>query len=297
MVIVKLMGGLGNQMFQYAFGKAMSSKLKTNLYLDRSFLDSQNVTKHGFTPRNFELSIFNLSANIANKKIVELFYKRSVINALKRKLSLPYRKNYAEKIFAFDLNASIQKLPVYFSGFWQTEQYFESIAETIRKDFQFNVAMDSQTEVIAREIVNCNSVSIHFRRGDYLTSIVTREIHGICSLDYYLSAKQVIDEKVNPDKYFIFSDDIEWVKQNFQAPLDKSVFVNHNTGINSWQDMYLMSLCKHNIVANSSFSWWGAWLNANQNKQVVAPEPWFISKEPFFDMKDIVPKSWIRIPL
>jgi hypothetical protein len=294
MIVVKLMGGLGNQMFQYAFGRSVAIRMQEELFLDASFFEKQ-VAEDGFTPRNFELSVFQFKAKIASDQNLALFNNKSKKNTLRKKVGLPYYKTYQENGVLFDNKVLNQKVPVCFSGYWQSEKYFNSIAETIRKELEFKIPLDEQTSLIAAEIRNCNAVSIHFRRGDYVTSKITNNYHGICSLDYYLQAKEKLEKANTHNTYFIFSDDIEWVKANFLGHRENAVYVKNSFAAASWKDLYLMSLCKHNIIANSSFSWWGAWLNENPDKIVIAPKRWFANNSINDQTADLIPQSWQRI--
>jgi hypothetical protein len=181
---------------------------------------------------------------------------------------------------------------VYFSGYWQTELYFEEIESVIKKTFEFNKKLISIKNIeTIKEINKVQSVSLHVRRGDYVSDPGAKLVHGgICTIYYYKRAIQTIQSIVKGNIFFyIFTDDIEWVKNNLIS--NKMIIVDWNRGDESWQDMMLMSRCKHNIIANSSFSWWGAWLNTNKEKIVIAPEKWFNTMPAF----DIIPENWIRI--
>src|SRR3989344_4984067 len=159
----------------------------------------------------------------------------------------------------------------------------------IRKDFTFGATIVERNKKLASEISGTNSVSVHIRRGDYVTNANTNQFHGLCSLDYYNKAVSFISSKQNEMELFVFSDDIEWCKENlkYDFPIH---FVETN---DAHSDMYLMSLCKHNIIANSSFSWWGAWLNDNFQKIVVAPSQWIADAS--VNTQDLIPKGWIKI--
>ena len=180
----------------------------------------------------------------------------------------------------------------YIIGYWQSEKYFKSINETILNDFQLNIQPDNYHINLANQINNCNSVSVHVRRGDYLEDEKINSVHGILNNLYYYSSIELITTLVGEPHLFFFSDDIDWVKNNFylQFPhtfIDKD-FLNKDS-----KDMWLMTQCKHNIIANSSFSWWGAWLNKNQDKIVIAPKNWF--QNPKMNSDNIVPENWVRL--
>jgi hypothetical protein len=204
-------------------------------------------------------------------------------------LGLPW-KHVTEKLF-FRFNPELFKLhgSFYLDGYWQNELYFKDIEKTIRSDFQFVRPIDERNKNIAELIKNSNSVSIHIRRGDYINNQL---YSGICTEDYYQKAIRFINAKLKNKTFFVFSDDIQWCKSHFNS--DNFHFVQGNEGTNSYKDMQLMSYCKHNIIANSSFSWWGAWLNNNLGKIVIAPERWL---NVGYSTKDLIPEEWIKIPI
>lgn len=178
----------------------------------------------------------------------------------------------------------------FYIGFWQTEKYFSSIREEILTTFTFDKKMISlQTNNILHLIKNTNSVSIHIRRGDYLQKGVKEIFGNICTPTYYDKAISEIKNRIDNPNFFVFSNDIEWVKENISIPSPN--YIDWNKGTDSWQDMFLMSQCKYNIIANSTFSWWGAWLNQNDNKIVIAPKRFLNDIE----TPDIFPKEWITI--
>ena len=179
------------------------------------------------------------------------------------------------------------------SGYWQSPKYFNSIETLIRKEFTFQKPLDSKNLEILNLIKNTISVSIHIRRTDFQI-INSNDIHGFCSLEYYDEAINYIHTNVLMSKFFIFSDDINWAKENLKVPMN-SYFVSGNTGEKSYIDMQLMSNCNHNIIANSSFSWWGAWLNSNPKKIVIAPKKWFSDEKMNAQTDDLIPAEWIRM--
>lgn len=292
MLIVKLQGGPGNQMFQYAFGLSLSKKLHAQLYLDLSFYD-QN---HGLTPRNFALDIFGCQTKVADSKTLDSFLHPGLLRRMLNKAGLNEHTIYREKTMKFDKGVFDTTPPAYFEGFWQTEQYFRSIETEVRSAFAFKMPLNQQSKTIAGELAQQhNAVSVHVRRGDYVTSTTTNELHGVCSVKYYLTAIASIKQKVTNPRFYFFSDDPEWVEQQLLPETDNAAVIRHNRGADSWQDMALMSKCSHHIIANSSFSWWGAWLNPRKGKIVIAPRDWFAKETPYFDARDIVPPGWLRI--
>ncbi len=289
MIIVKLMGGLGNQMFQYALGRRLSLLHNTILKVDTSFLNDKS---HNHTLRKYELDVFSMSVSIATKTDLNKFSVAS--NGRLRRL-LPFLAAY--RIInepCFEFNEDILKSPKHslLIGYWQTEKYFLPIQDTIREDFKFRKPLEGKNADIASGIIKQNAVSMHIRRGDYVHHEETSKVHGACPTEYYTAALRYIQGKVKDVHLYIFSDDMAWVKDNmfFDAP---ATYVEHNSGKISYADMQLMSLCRHNIIANSSFSWWGAWLNPNPGKLVVAPAKWF--NDGSANTKDLIPEGWQKI--
>lgn len=287
-VVVRLIGGLGNQLFQYAAGKSLSHKLRVPLKIDKSDFKRYKL-------RRYSLLHFNLTSDEASKRELNLFPRRASASRKRKLFSKFFNRGYPtfrQKNLNFDPSLFENKAPIYLDGYWQSEKYFKSIENIIRSEFTFKTKIDPLSKEILEKILNCNSVSIHIRRGDYVNNSVTKAKHGILSMDYYYRSIEIIHEKTSNPYFFIFSDDINWVKSNLI--IDGNVtYVSHNDSLSNYQDLRLMSNCKNNIIANSSFSWWGAWLNANRKKIVLAPAKWF--NEDYFNENDIVPNSWISI--
>jgi hypothetical protein len=292
-ILIKLQGGLGNQMFQYAFGLAISNKLNTPLYLDLSFF-KQN---HGLTPRKYELDLFNNSINIAGDKLVSRFLHPGFVQKVFKKMGINNSTIYRENSLRFSDAVFEVKPPAYFEGFFQSEQYFSVVGQLIRKNFTFKSSLNKKSQIIADELTHqANTVSIHIRRGDYVSSTAANHLHGVCSVNYYQNAIALIKDKIKDPVFYFFSDDPEWVAQHLLPVVANATLVQHNHDADSWQDLALMSKCKHHIIANSSFSWWGAWLNPSKEKIVIAPATWFSTKTDYLDPQDLIPKSWIQIP-
>jgi len=295
MIISWISGGLGNQMFQYALGKVLSHKNAEELFLDLSGYNPFLNTKD--SPRNFELDIFKLKYSEASRSaIVRLSDSNPVINSInnlfKAKIN-PYPKGYVQES-SHGFKSRILELQgnIYLRGFWQSEKYFNQYSELIRHDFAFPTPPTGKNKALLLGIDNSNSVSIHVRRGDYVSNQTTNQFHGVCSLAYYRKAIKSIKDKVTNPIFYVFSDDPEWCKDNLTIA-EKTTYISHNSGEKSWEDMRLMSHCKYNIIANSSFSWWGAWLNDNPTKIVIAPQKWF--NDPSIDTQDVIPDSWLKM--
>ncbi|RTL12957.1 MAG: alpha-1,2-fucosyltransferase [Neisseriaceae bacterium] len=285
MQIIWCSGGLGNQMFQYAFYRRLQLDGKSVT------LDISGFNDYGLH-NGFELDkIFPVKINLADEVLINnIKQKISHLSLLKKiwwKVFTNFRPVIVQKNFGYSSRLSNLQGLKYLEGYWQSEKYFGTHSDTIRNDFKFPL-LDIKNKDYADKISQGEAVSIHIRMGDY----VNHPLHGgICTLEYYKKALSLIEEKVESPLFFIFSNDIEWCQNNLK--LDKAIYVTGNEGKNSFRDMHLMSMCKHNIIANSSFSWWGAWLNNNPDKVVVAPSKWFNDKT--INTKDLLPDSWIQI--
>lgn len=198
---------------------------------------------------------------------------------------------HLEKQFNFDENFLHIK-SWYFEWFFQSEKYFKDFEKEIRQDFEFLIQPSKENKKMIEKITHCESVSLHIRRWDYISNPTANAFHGTCNLGYYQKAVDLIKSKVENPVFFLFSDDMDWVKENLKIE-DTSYYIDWNTDNKSYEDMRLMSLCNHNIIANSSFSWWWAWLNQNPDKIVIAPSRWFTSNK--MNYSDIVPDSWVKI--
>jgi hypothetical protein len=259
MIISKIQGGLGNQMFQYAYGKHLSNKYNTNFKLDIRFYDYQGTPKrefilNKFTNINVDTDMnFSLSGQIY--KIDDDFNYREIPN--------PLSDNY------------------YLDGYWQSEKYFKESESIIREEFK--PSEEIINKLLKTPFIDSNTISLHVRRTDYVTS---NGYHPVQSIEYY---KNAVDQIGEYDYIFIFSDDIKWCKENLH--FKNVIFIEGFTDI---EDLYLMSLCKNNIIANSTFSWWGAWLNNNPNKKVISPIKWFGDKTNL-NNSDIIPNNWVKI--
>lgn len=292
MIISQIIGGLGNQMFQYAAGRALSLKKETKLALDISAFDASQMHQ------GFELNeVFIVSARIASReelKSVLGWQSPARIRQLvsRKPFSILRSKDLvAEPYFQYWPEINNVSNNCYLSGYWQSEKYFVKAGEQIRADFVFKSPLSGENAELSKKIKQVNSVSLHVRRGDYMNNQKTNATHGVCSLEYYKKAIQYVAERVAQPYFFIFSDDIEWVKENLIIDFP-FVYVQHNRSKESYKDMQLMSMCCHHIIANSSFSWWGAWLNPGKGKIVVAPAKWFANQT---SVRDLFPQGWVTL--
>lgn len=275
MKIVKLMGGLGNQMFQYAFGQV----IKADAYDVSWFEDVKNYPT--VTPRAYELDFFKCSPHLTTLKAK----KRNILSKLLCQISSD--KIIKEKP-ANVYNPKLLKIKKgVFKGYFQCAQYCEAVRLQLLADFVPQNQPNEANQEILNKIKSTNSVSLHVRRGDY---IQFQHVHGLCDLAYYQKAIDLIDSHVSNPHFFLFSDDIAWVEENLKIKFPYTI-VDINQGKDSPWDIWLMKNCQHNIIANSSFSWWGAWLNENPNKIVIAPATWFSDGSP----TDIIPHDWYKI--
>lgn len=282
MKIVRFLGGLGNQMFQYAFYKSLEYQ-NIKVYADLSHFG--NYDKHN----GYELSrIFGIRLKHAPNLFLELLkpqQEKWIYRKARRVLGL--RKSYQEEKIEFSYDPNVySKGNNYLWGYWQNESYFNNIRVNLLHDFNFPKPEDKRNESVLKDIMDSVSVSLHVRRGDYLKD---QNLGEICTSEYYNLAITYIKNKVTAPKFYIFSDDITWCK-NHLSDEENMIFVDWNTGMDSYNDMYLMSNCKHNIIANSSFSWWGAWLNSNPTKIVISPSQWIKNSELTLSLND-----WIKL--
>lgn len=294
MIMVKLMGGLGNQMFQYATAKRLAEKNSTTLRLDIS--SYQNMHKDD-TPRQFDLDKYKISGLKASSAELALMlpqdFQASTIYLIKRRLGIDKRlRPLGENGKGFNANLLNARNNTYLIGWWQNEKYFVDIRETIIKEFKPK-AISAYSNKLIDAIKASESISIHVRRGDYVSNKFANKEHGLTPIDYYQRSIDYINQKVKNPKYFVFSDDLEWCKKSLKLS-NSTVYADGNGSSRAHEDIFLMQNCKHNIIANSSFSWWGAWLNDNPDKIIIAPKAWFQNKASNKET-EIVPSSWVRL--
>lgn len=278
MIIIQVEGGLGNQMFQYALYVFFANR---NINTKADISKFKDYKLHN----GYELErIFNIKTVYAGKK------ERAVVKALSKFLRLLRSHPYKEKQrMQWKFQPAVTKIKFGFlKGYWQSEQYFEQVSPIVRQHFAFPAFEDAKNQQMLALILNSHSVSLHIRRGDYLSI----DQPAALPLEYYEEAIQLMNASVPGATFFIFSDDIDWARQHIK---EKNLhFIDWNTGSESFKDMQLMSLCRHNIIANSSFSWWGAWLNNHADKIVIAPQQWMPG---LAAGADIIPKGWVQVPV
>ncbi len=268
MIIIEMSGGLGNQMFQYALYTKMK-KLGKEVKLDLTSFKSKQ------SQRKFELDIFNADYDIAGEKDIRKYKKTGIQSRLfhTRRNENVYIENldegYQPIIFSFD--------DKYLQGYWQCEKYFADVRDILLEKFVFPISNGHKFNQILSQIKETESVSIHIRRGDYLNAQNIKVYGNICTIDYYNNAISYVKKEVKDAVFFLFTNEVEWVKNHIYE--EGMIIVDCNIGKQDYLDMFLMSQCKHNIIANSSFSWWGAWLNENADKKIISPARWFLNHE------------------
>jgi len=290
MIISKLEGGLGNQLFEYSAGRLLAIRNNTKLKLDIS----------DYSPRYYRkycLNKLNISAQIANDREIKKHHRypylveKCALVFFKKNFNLGFsNKNvYRERIlFKYDKGFLRQSNGTYILGFWQNEKYLAPIRKILLVDFRLKTEEKLFEMEITKKIVHQNSVSIHIRGGDYLDN---KKYYSSCDLNYYKRAIRYLSNKFSNLRFYIFSDDSNYVKSSFNFA-NKMVYIS-DYKLKDYEELILMSKCKHNIIANSSFSWWGAWLNQNKNKTVISPKKWF--NDDSINSTDIIPNQWIKM--
>jgi hypothetical protein len=267
MIIVRIVGGLGNQMFQYAYAKALQQK-GYSVEIDISKFKKYKL--HG----GYQLEKYKIDIDTSSP----------LSNFLSK---LGVRKNVKEKSLFFNKNFLNLPKNKYVKGYFQTEKYFSDIRPVLLNQFVIKKELSESTVLYSKEInKHQNSCSLHIRRGDYISDKKANSVHGTCDLNYYKDAIKLMNEKFKETQFFVFSDDISWTKNNLK--IENAIYIDHKS--TPHEDLFLMSFCKHNITANSSFSWWGAWLNQNENKTIIAPKKWFTYKE-----NEVACENWTKL--
>lgn len=303
MLIVNLQGGLGNQMFQYAFAKACEEKMKEKVFFDfnwfeaskKAIVNDKNETANGVVMREYALSLFNIDIPIApNKEIQKNKVIKSKLPGFLRKIfNIPkYRENGPTENYYCEFNPKLlsKRKSGYYSGYFQNEKYFKNIASTIKKDFELPDfdKKDEYNNNLFAQIKDTNSIMLHIRQGDYVNLGIQ------INIEYYKEAIKHITSKIEDPTFFIFGQTTkEFIEQIFEGENLKYIIIgdiNYNNK-EDWKDFKLMIECKHSIIANSSFSWWATWLKEYEGKITVAPTPWL------HEIDEIIPDRWHKINL
>jgi len=292
-IVIKVQGGIGNQMFQFAYYTELESK-GYDVSLDLFYYQVYQ-SHNGFEiDKIFENLKFKIVSDDFRSYLSDL--DRNFLSRLRRKFS-PKKSHYIERIYSYDFNHHkieylIRKSDIYLDGYWEDERYFKSVIHNVRKLYSFPSINEIQNINLYNDISNTLSISLHVRRGDKVKS----KLHRVQDLNYYLEAINTVKGLVGSNlTFFVFSDDVDWVKDQFSFITEDFRYVNWNTGKKSFRDMQLMSVCQHNIIAASTFSWWAAYLNNNPNKVVIAPSKMFNDSSVHLENKGFIPSSWIKI--
>lgn len=291
MKIIKFYGGLGNQLFQYAMLVAVREH-----YGDETLMDTSVYASYGLHNGLEITRIFNITAQEATKEQIQKVSRFTTNYKLSRIFHylLPAKRTeFKEHTFGrYYPEALKQQGDCLYDGYWQHHEYFAKCRETILKEFSLREPLDkTNIDCFDSYSKSVKFVSIHVRRGDFLSSKLYR---GLCGKEYYMTAIQKAKEIVGDDAHFVFfSNDIPWCKENLTSMVKEGnyTFATNNIGANSYKDMILMSACRVNIIANSSFSWWGAYLNQRNDKVVIAPEKWINKDMP----NPIQMPEWIKL--
>lgn len=292
-IVVKQVSGLGNQLFQYAAGRYYAERYSADLRM--VFDPGSAAMSHGSFPRPLLLSNFSLSAPVEPLTRIDRAVLssrqtlRGVTSPLKRMLGIEvYTPAFGQRYsFQPSLPLSPATKTVYILGYWQTYRTVEDVASTLRREFTFSQPAQGKSLDVTQQIeATPHTVSLHIRRGDYT---LAAEGNIALPMSYYRRAMALMEERLTRPTYFVFSDDIPFAKQHL-ADHPRIVFVDHNDDFSAHEDLRLMASCGHHIIANSTFSWWGAWLNGRPDKQVIAPRHWHLTEDSFHP--DLLPPSW-----
>lgn len=301
MIVVQLTGGLGNQLFQYAFARHLALLNESDLLLDTTQVESRSDPAHR---RQYKLHHFSIPSQVVSWdsrlrlsfRAKGIRYSRGPVSRLSRLFrNSKLLRELSESHFHFDTNALASRGDFYVTSYWQSPRYFDSIANQIRADLVLNQALSPEHQLIKDQIkATAGSVALIVRRGDFANHSHHSKFHGCCSHEYYQEAQAIIKSRVKEPHLFIFSDDIEWARDNidFSCP---ATFMDHpyNHSNYDYVDLHLISTCQHHIIANSTYGWWGAWLNQHSDQIVIAPKRWFLDAS--IDTSDVCPAEWIRI--
>lgn len=288
MIIARLTGGLGNQMFQYAAGRALADRLGAELLLDtRAF--EYAITFRAYTRYEYALAPFRLRARVAAAADLKNWPAWAVEVGMRLRFVRPwFRRWHFEPAITYDPGVLMLREPVCLVGYWQSERYFIDIADRIRADFTLREPLAGANAGLLDLARSAGSVGLHVRRGDFVSLNEAAQVHGLCSIDYYRRAIDLVRQRCPECRFLVFSNDPEWARA--ELPLDASaVFVTGNER-QPEHDLTLMSACRHHIIANSSFSWWAAWLGHSPEQIVIAPSPWYASQK--LDARDLAVARW-----
>ncbi len=276
MLIVKLKGGLGNQLFQYGFGRFLANKRNEQLKLDISSMGSAKDTK-----RKYVLDKFNIKTGIASTEEIQKYAPSAFARFFKQKIFREFNIGWQPHLLTSQKN--------YFEGYWQSYLYLDPIKDKLLQEITLKNPFTDYYQQISSQIKNSNSVAIHIRRGDFADNQKIKSIHQTINIDYFKKALELINTKITNPIFFIFSDDIAWVKTNLKTN-GQNIYVSPEKNSEATQELILMSQCQHQIISNSTFSWWAAYLNQNTNKIVIAPKKWNNKYQGHY--QHLLPQEW-----
>jgi len=294
MTIIKLKGGLGNQLFQYAYGRLIAARRGEGLKLDKDILGAKKAR------RAYGLDNFNIQAVLATPE--EIKAAKYPLGNFSRIWRLIKAKVFRIHHIGYECRM-LKPYSKYLDGYFQSYKYLDLQRAQLLKEISLKEDLSLKYGALISEMAASGSVAVHIRRGDYISDSKTKAAHFICDLAYYERAMEMMKKKINESReniseenilvpiFYIFSDDISWAKENLKVS-EKLVFVS-NPELKDYEELMLMSGCQNNIIANSSFSFWSAWLNQNPNKIVIGPKKWN-NKYPAA-YRDLMPKEWIKI--
>lgn len=285
-VVVGLSGGLGNQMFQYAAGRSLSFRLGVPLCLDLSWFGGQEE-------RQFALSPFQIDARRRSQYPWLPARGLALVSRLSRRwlpriMGVPV---WREPHFYYSRDFAALTSPVFLEGYWQSECYFREIRPLLLQEFALRQPLPPACGALLEEIRNCDAICVHVRRGDYLSNPVAAKVHGTCPVGYYRAGVSELCQGLSQPRCFVFSDDPGWVRASLAFDCPTTV-VDANGPDDAHLDLALMAACRHFLIANSSLSWWGAWLGDQSGKKIIAPTNWFLTSDK--DTRDLLPESWQR---
>lgn len=289
-----LQGGLGNQMFQYAIARALSEHYQSTFLLDRSWFD---VPQSETTPRPYQLDLLQIQ-NVANSDLIFPKKPNKLIKALQGFIPANPIVYYQQNAFEFDPSLfrlkRMAERDLFLFGYWQAYPYLEVIRPILQTEFKTKAPTPNHYQAYLQQIRSSESVMLHIRRGDYVNSPSAAKFHGVLPLSYYQQAIEVLLLQKPDSHFFIFSDDLPWAKEALPKNLKITFVENALQADAAAQELQLMTECKHHIIANSSLSWWGAWLKQDCNSLVFTPNRWISDNS--LDLSNLLPTSWHRIP-
>jgi len=286
LIVTHLFGGLGNQLFQFAFGKALATRLGVELRLDARYFDK---------PRPDELCIHHFGHDTpdADRRRLPAMRHDGLLPYIAAKMRATPYTMFKESGLKYDPAAEALGDNTYLKGYWQSELYFRDQADVVRNSLSVVTPPTPENARVLEDLDRVLAVSLHVRRGDYVSNPKFNATHGTCDLDYYRRAADLVAGRAGRDVvFYAFSDEPDWVRENLKLPHEMRI-ISHNGAAHNYEDIRLMRHCAHHIIANSSFSWWGAWLNPDKDKMVVTPDRWFAS--PSMQDHNLLPPEWIRL--